>query len=126
MKLAPFKRITSDDVSSNAPSWLDGLLGLINTPIELVTNGLLNNLTLSENFRAEVQTVPIVSGANTTVYLQKLKIRPIFMLVGYANGEIVSASNIVSYLSATQPVVNITFKSGIATPVNTNICFLVG
>jgi hypothetical protein len=125
MKVASYKRIQQED-TQEAPEWTEYLYPLINIPLEQVVSCLQNKVTFSDNFLAEVQTVTVNHGVDKTIYLQKLNSKPLFVIPGYASGELVTACSIVDYETALRPIINVRFQSATSDDVDVAVVFIAG
>lgn len=76
-QLPPYRRIGLEDVKG-APSWIQGLLTVLNNFMEVVYGALNRNLSFSENFRAEFKYFTLTAGA--TADLNKFRFTPALKL----------------------------------------------
>lgn len=60
--LPPYRRIGLEDLKG-APSWVEGLITILNNFMETVYGALNRNLSFSENFRAEFKSFTLTAGA---------------------------------------------------------------
>lgn len=60
-QLPPYRRIGLEDVKG-APSWIEGLINVLNNFMETVYGALNRNLSFSENFRAEFKSFTLTAG----------------------------------------------------------------
>lgn len=81
--LPPYRRIGLEDIKG-APSWIEGLITILNNFMETVYGALNRNLTFSENFRAEFKTFNLTGGASADLnkfrFTTSLKLKPIGLL----------------------------------------------
>lgn len=72
-QLPPYRRIGLEDVKG-APSWIEGLINVLNNFMETVYGALNRNLSFGENFRAEFKVFTLTAGA--TADLNKFRFTP--------------------------------------------------
>jgi hypothetical protein len=84
--LPPYRRIGLEDIKG-APSWVEGLISILNNFMETVYGALNRNLTFSENFRAEYKTFTLTAGATANLnkfrFTTSLKLKPVGVLPLY-------------------------------------------
>lgn len=77
--LPPYRRIGLEDIKG-APSWVEGMISILNNFMETVYGALNRNLSFGENFRAEFKSIVITAGAtadlNKFTFTTALKLKP--------------------------------------------------
>ncbi len=86
MKLPNIKRVLREDLGAGVPSWVEGLIGPLNTFMEAVYQTLNKNVTFSENIASFIIELTIkTDGAGAFApmsFLNQIKIRPKNLIIG--------------------------------------------
>ena len=82
MKLSTIRRILKEDLqkAGDIPDWVDQLLTPLNQFIDVITIGLRNGVTLSENISGKLVTIRLDHGVEAQVSPDPLKTRVIGMI----------------------------------------------
>ena len=77
MKLSTIRRILKEDLqkAGDIPDWVDQLLTPLNQFIDVITIGLRNGVTLSENMSGKLVTIKLDHGVESQVSPDPLKTR---------------------------------------------------
>lgn len=76
MRLPPIKRFLMEDFQTEA-SWIGRLIIPLNTFMTIMTNGLDNGMTISENMLAQIKTISVSGATSQTSFLWPFQIKPI-------------------------------------------------
>lgn len=124
MQISGFSRFTSDDFR-NVPAWFKAVIVILNPLIDTLNQLLQNGIDLRYNIQAEQQTINIVGGTATQVYLQTLTLAPHNVRAGNAGStEEVSMVNIIGYdNTGINPIVVVRFQSGTTSAIPVLLTF---
>lgn len=61
-KLPEFKRVSREDLK-DAPDWVEGLIGPLNSFMDSVTRGLNKNITFQENIRGAIKDLEFTTSS---------------------------------------------------------------
>ena len=111
MKLGLIRRISKEDLGSDAPEWIDKMLEPLNQFISQVGTALQNRLTFENNFSANILDKKITSGVELEINPQadRLRVRGVVPL--YADGVVIDKFG-WNYKSSGNIGVNCTFDGG--------------
>jgi hypothetical protein len=122
VKVRPFRRFSDDDYPG-APTWFSDFLNTINPMVDGLNPLLANNIDIDNNLLAERQTVTLQHGVAIAIRLQRLKVIPRLVRVGYAAGY-VGVGAITSYNTDGTFAVTVYFQGTAPTgPVQTTLVF---
>lgn len=82
MKLTNIRRIIKEDFPSDIQKWIDKLLIPLNNAIAQFTFAMNNQLTITDNFLAEIKVIQLRGDQFPYTFNHTLRVKPTIVLIG--------------------------------------------